>query len=127
MGCVGYAAVCDFRTHEVAGKVWLLMGGFGAAISAIRVSQGDLSPLTFAISVGITSLVAFAVGILGMWGGADVKAFICIALTLPDWPAFTPSLLNTPKLLPYLLIVIFTTCLLSLFATAPYCLARNLA
>jgi hypothetical protein len=57
-------------------------------------------------------------------GGADTKAFICLAIALPDFPSsFNPLLGIWLPLFP--MSVLSNTCLLSLL-TIPYVVLRNL-
>jgi archaeal preflagellin peptidase FlaK len=90
-----YASWSDHKTREVANKVWAIYAPIALAISLINffVFEPD-QLLSFGLSVGVTIGFAFLLFYSGGFGGADSKAFMCIALALP----FFPTTLITPIL-----------------------------
>jgi hypothetical protein len=122
---LGIAAICDLRTREVPDKVWLLYGPLGLALTAYRtLSEPSLLSPT-AISSGFSILVAFGIVYFGLGGGADGKAVICLALTLPIPPTIIhPALGYAYPFLPVVVVVTGYTCS---FSIAIWILARNLA
>jgi preflagellin peptidase FlaK len=100
-------------------------------LSIVEIFIYDLSLLPFfGLSVGLTFFIAFLLFYSGGFGGADSKAFMCIALALP----FSTNLLISPLIsqgispLAQLLfpIVIFSNSVLIAAASAGFILLRNL-
>lgn len=90
-----YASWSDYRTREVSNRVWAIYAPIGLTLSLAELLLYDSSHLwLFGVSVGLTSAIALLLFYSGGFGGADSKALMCIALTLP----FFPKLLFTPIL-----------------------------
>jgi preflagellin peptidase FlaK len=71
----------------VSNRVWAVYAPIALVLSAVELvffAPSDL--MFFGISVGVTFGLAFLLFYTGAFGGADSKAFMCIALALP----FTP-------------------------------------
>ncbi len=79
------AAVIDIRKREIPDKIWLGFGGFGLLLTALEFSiQQSLTPLfSYALGIGIITPIAFLVYKTGLFGGADSKALITIAILFP--------------------------------------------
>lgn len=127
-----YASWSDYKTREVSNRVWAVYGPIALALTLAEFLIYDSSNLSFfGLSAGVTIGFALLLFYTGAFGGADSKAFMCIALALP----FFPTLLVTPLLpsgLSPLSQVIFPVTILSnavLIAalSAIYLLLRNLA
>jgi len=122
---LGTAAICDLRTREVPDKVWLLYGPFGLALTAYRTLSEPLLLFPTAVSTGFSILVGIGIVYFGLGGGADGKAVICLALTLPIPPTIIhPALGYVYPFLPVVVVVTGYICSLSI---AIWILARNLA
>lgn len=90
-----YSSWSDYKTREVSNRVWAIYAPIALILSLSELIIYDSSKLTlFAFSVGLTIGFAFLLFYSGGFGGADSKAFMCIAMALP----FFPSLLLTPLL-----------------------------
>ena len=90
-----YASWSDYRTREVANRVWIVYAPIAIALSVTELVFYDSTRLSlFGLSVGITVVIAFVLFYSGGFGGADSKALMCIALALP----FAPTALFTPIL-----------------------------
>ena len=90
-----YASWSDYRTREVSNRVWAIYAPIGLTLSLADLFLYDSSHLwLFGFSVGFTVAIALLLFYSGGFGGADSKALMCIALTLP----FFPKLLFTPIL-----------------------------
>jgi len=90
-----YASFCDYRTREVSNRVWAVYAPVALVLSLVQFLVFDPGHvLYFGLSVGVTVGFAFLLFYSGAFGGADAKAFMCIALALPLYPAvvFTPLL-----------------------------------
>jgi preflagellin peptidase FlaK len=89
------AAVIDFKKREIPDKIWLSFGGLGGAITTFELlalsSNADLgSPMVsianvtaMGIQLGIIGPIAYLLYRTGLFGGADSKALIAIAMLFP--------------------------------------------
>ena len=88
-----YASWSDYKTREVSNRVWVFYAPIALILSLTEILIYDSSLLPFfGLSVGLTVLIAFLLFYSGGFGGADSKAFMCIALALP----FSTNLLFSP-------------------------------
>jgi archaeal preflagellin peptidase FlaK len=90
-----YSSWCDYKTREVTNKVWAIYAPIALALSLANFLIFEPSQLSsFALSVGVTIGFAFLLFYTSAFGGADSKAFMCIAMALPFFPAnlITPIL-----------------------------------
>ncbi len=90
-----YASWSDYKTREVANKVWVIYAPVALALTLAELFLYSASELwLFGLSVGLTVGFAFLLFYSGGFGGADSKALMCIALALPFYPAslFVPLL-----------------------------------
>jgi len=103
---LAYACYSDVRKRSVSNIVWLVMAGVGIAFAGyytIVQRMSFLIPFIFsAIITGVASYIFFR---LGLFGAADAKALICIALLFPTQPGFTIFSYNFPLLGTYVPIV----------------------
>jgi preflagellin peptidase FlaK len=124
-----YASWSDYKTREVSNKVWIILGPLTLALTGFQFLVYSAQPLqlltTYVLSFAITSGLAIAVFYAGGFGGADAKAFMCIALTLPVYPDY---LLPQPPgfVSPLFPITIFTNSVLLGALSVFYALFRNL-
>jgi preflagellin peptidase FlaK len=126
-----YASWSDYKTREVSNRVWIFYAPIALILSIAEYLIFDFSKLPFfGLSVGFTFLIAFLLFYSGGFGGADSKAFMCIALALP----FSTEMLFSPitpqgvSPLAQLLfpMVIFSNSVLIAAASAGYILFRNI-
>jgi preflagellin peptidase FlaK len=126
-----YASWRDFKTREVSNIVWIFYAPIALILSIVEYLIFDFSKLPFfGLSVGFTFLIAFLLFYSGGFGGADSKAFMCIALALP----FSTDILFSPitpqgvsPLAQFLFpMVIFSNSVLIAAASAGYILFRNI-
>ncbi|MGC8849929.1 MAG: prepilin peptidase [Candidatus Bathyarchaeia archaeon] len=123
LGFLGYAAYSDLKTREVDDLVWLLYGPTGLLLTLLRLLQERGLWRILSASIALTSAVALLMAYMGLFGGADAKAFICLSLANPVWPWSKPLLGWIHPLYP--LAVLYNTYLLST-VVVPYALARNI-
>jgi len=85
---LSYCSWSDLKTREVTNKVWVIGFPVGAALTITSFLLGEgVSSLTLALaSILLTTVLALGLFYLGLFGGADAKAFIFIALSLPLHP-----------------------------------------
>lgn len=91
---LGYASYKDVKSREVSDLVWILFGAVGVAVDAYEVHVGALGVMPLLAAVGFMVVFALLSGYLGLFGGADLLAFITIGLLCPTTPAlgFQPIL-----------------------------------
>ncbi|RMF32348.1 MAG: A24 family peptidase [Candidatus Nitrosothermus koennekii] len=88
------ASIMDLKKREISDKVWIISGSIGIILLIIDHSNLDLF---YAISLGIVSIIAYAIYGTGMFGGADAKALVVISLLLPYYE-INNSIHNIPAL-----------------------------
>ncbi|MBN1762732.1 MAG: prepilin peptidase [Methanomicrobia archaeon] len=107
-----YACYSDLKSRSVANEVWLLMIAVGIPIALYNVY---LSGITFLIRFGFslffTFLLAYLFFYLNLFGGADAKALIGIAILIPINP-LNASLIVDP--LPFAITTLFNAAIISL-------------
>ncbi|MCX8150598.1 MAG: prepilin peptidase [Candidatus Bathyarchaeota archaeon] len=82
-----YSSWSDYKTREVSNKVWALYAPMALTLSLVEFTLYDQTVFpTFTLSVILTIVSALLLFYTGAFGGADSKAFICIALALPVFP-----------------------------------------
>jgi preflagellin peptidase FlaK len=122
-----YASWSDYKTREVSNKVWVILGPTTLMLTSLQFLLFSTQPFqlitSYILSFGITSALALVVFYLGGFGGADAKAFICIALALPIYPG---NLLPQPSgLSPLFPLSIFTNSVLLGALSVFYALFHN--
>ncbi len=130
---LAYACYSDIRKRSVSNIVWLVMVGVGIAFAGYCIVVQGMSfliPLVF--SVVITGAVSYAFFRLGLFGAADAKALICIAVLFPSLPMFNifschfPLFdASVPVVFPFALTVLLNAAVLALVVPI-YLLFRNL-
>jgi len=85
---LGYGSVRDLRTREVHDLVWVAGGGAGLVIDAAGLFLGYLTVRQLVLSVGFMAGVALVFGYLGLFGGADLLAFVALSIIHPTTPVY---------------------------------------
>ena len=92
------ASILDLKTREISDKVWVGFGGLGLLLTAIEFNANSINLIQYGLGIGVTAPIAYAIYRSGLFGGADAKALVTIALLLPfydmpfkihGFPAFT--------------------------------------
>jgi preflagellin peptidase FlaK len=82
-----YASWSDYKTREVTNRLWVFYAPIALALTLSELLLYAPSQLGFfAVCVGLTWGFALLLFYTGAFGGADSKAFMCIALSLPFYP-----------------------------------------
>jgi preflagellin peptidase FlaK len=90
-----YASWRDHKTREVSNRVWVIYGPIALTLSLSELLFFEPSQLLlYGLSVGVTVGFAFLLFYSSGFGGADSKALMCIAISLP----FAPVALSMPFL-----------------------------
>jgi len=87
-------SVYDLKTREVSDKVWVVYGLCGLALTVVRLSIEPSTIVLSLVSIGITTGVSMALFYFGLFGGADAKATICLALAVPVIPNIVQPLIG---------------------------------
>jgi len=116
----------------VSNRVWAVYAPVALALSLAQFLLFDPSMLsTFALAFGVTSGFALLLFYMGGFGGADSKALMCIALSLPFFPAVLLSPLLGAGLSPLsrfvFPITVLSNSVLIAAASGLYLLLRNVA
>ncbi len=117
-----YACYSDITKRSVSNVVWLVMVGVGIAFAGYYTIVQDISFLIpFILSAIITGAISYIFFGLGLFGAADAKALICIAVLFPAQPGFTilsyhfPLFdASVPIVFPFALIVLLNATVLAL-------------
>lgn len=73
----------DLKRREVPDKVWLIFGGAGVALQAYEIQSGESSWFYLAIALVLATVIGMGIFIIGLYGGADGKALVVLALLVP--------------------------------------------
>jgi preflagellin peptidase FlaK len=125
-----YSSWSDFKTREVSNRVWAIYAPIALALSLSDFLLFDPSKLLlFGISAGFTVGLAFLLFYSGAFGGADSKALMCIAFSLPFAPValFTPIIANSLSPVSQVIfpITIFSNGVLFAAASGLYMILHN--
>jgi len=95
-------------------------------VDLIILEQVSISTLAFTgISIAISIVIFFAVFYIGLWGGADSKALITLAILFPSVPEIVQQ--SSYYALPIFPITIFDNSIVSTIVIVPIGIAVNLA
>ena len=124
---LAYASIEDVKKREISDRVWLVFAFFGLVARAIELATfPTLSHfLDLAVSIAIPSVLFLGLFYLGFFGGADAKAFMCIALSNPKPSNSIP--IFDGYLLPYYALSIFNNSVILSLSTILLNLAFNLS
>lgn len=90
---LGYTSYVDIKTREIYDLVWIVFGGLGLALAIYEVCSGSLNLMSFVLVVAFSAIMSITLGYLGLFGGADVEAFIALSILHPISPrGFDPAL-----------------------------------
>jgi preflagellin peptidase FlaK len=118
-------SVLDLKTREVSNKLWLIFGLISAVLSASRLLIEPSWLILTLGSIGLTTLVSFGLFYLGLFGGADAKAIICLGIALPLIPSSPEPLIGyLHPFFPIVVVIVGFVCSLSV---ALWLGLRNLA
>jgi len=107
-------SVFDLKTREVPDRVWLGYGPIGLALTLVGLSLNFSYAILTIFSIGITTLLSFALLYFGLFGGADAKAIICLGVTLPLVPSTYGTLVGyVHPFFPIVVVVMGFVCSIS--------------
>ncbi len=119
-------SVSDLRTREAPDKLWLLYGPIAAAVTASHLLADPSGALLSAISIAVTLVFAFGLFYFGVFGGADAKAMMCLALAMPLTPTgISPYLGYAHPFFP--IVVLVSGYFIAAFVTLYYVLKNSIS
>lgn len=121
---LGYSSLKDFISREVPDRVWLIFYPVGLLLIAVRLIVQTSSWFLILLSVASGAAVSVALSWLGLWGGADTKAFICLAMMNPLIPRLDGYLLHIVN--PLFPLVVFSNSYVASLVSIVYPIKRNL-
>ena len=122
---LGVASISDLRTREVSNTYWLVYGPIALALFVTQLLTAD-DWLKVAMSSGITIAIAFVLFQVGVVGGADSKALMCLGLAMPTPPTFISPYWQSPfAFYPFPIVILINSLLLSVSAGL-FIMAKNL-
>jgi preflagellin peptidase FlaK len=77
------ASIMDIKKREISDKVWVGFGALGLLITGIEFFNNSINILQYAIGIAITTPIGYGIYRSGLFGGADAKALIAIAILVP--------------------------------------------
>lgn len=121
---LGYSSWRDILTREVPDRVWLLFYPIALALLALRLIVQTNSWQLIILSVGCVVVLSLALSYSGLWGGADGKGFICLAIANPVVPALGGNLSSIVN--PFFPLVVFSNAYIASLGAILYAIQRNL-
>jgi preflagellin peptidase FlaK len=114
----------DVTTREVTDRVWLLSYPVGLMLLATRFFTQTDSWLPIVVSLAAAFAISIVWPYLGLWGGADSKAFLCLAIMNPLIPSLDSRMPHIVD--PFFPLVVFCNAYVASLASVLYAILRNL-
>jgi archaeal preflagellin peptidase FlaK len=73
----------DMKKREVPDKIWIIFGGMGVVLQIYEVENATTDLLFLVIAVVLAALIGMGIFFAGLYGGADGKALIVLAILMP--------------------------------------------
>lgn len=100
-----YAAYTDLKTREVPDQVWIIYFPLVSILLIFRILLNPELLIVSLMSIIIIFCISLSMLYVGLFGGADFKAFVCLSIALPVNPLPLLSLL--PSVNPIFPVSIF--------------------
>jgi archaeal preflagellin peptidase FlaK len=84
----GYVSYKDVKTREVNDIVWIIFGAMGVFLDVYDIFNGNIGIVQLIFAIGFMGIFALITGYLGLFGGADLLAFVVLGILCPVAPAF---------------------------------------
>jgi len=121
---LAYGSWRDILTREVSNRLWLVSYPVGLVLLGTRLSVQSGSWSVIAVSIMITTVLSLALALLGLWGGADAKGFICLAINNPTVPTIGGVVFSSVD--PFFPLIVFANSYIASLASLVYVVQRNL-
>jgi len=119
-----YSSWSDLRTREVSDRVWLIFFPIALSLTSIKIAFRQeliqISILSVFLSLTISAVLLYS----GFFGGADIKALICITVSTPTPLATVEPV--TGFLHPFFPVTFFCNSCLIALSPAAYITLRNM-
>lgn len=122
------ASLYDIKTREIPDRIWIIFAPVGSVLTLLSLilSKWNYQNLIILIlSISSTICMAFILFYLGMFGGADAKALICLAIAMPTFPEINFNLPLKP-ILPMLPISVLNNSILLASSLVLVMISKNL-
>lgn len=83
---LGYASWRDLKRREVEDLTWIVFGVPGLTFNVYELLIGSTSPFQLIVPIVLATVLSFVLAYLGLFGGADFKAFVVLSILLPIPP-----------------------------------------
>ena len=83
------ASLYDIKTREVPDQVWIIFAPAGSVLTLLSLILSEWNHqnlIVSVLSIVLTVCMALILFYLGMFGGADAKALMCLAIAMPTYP-----------------------------------------
>ena len=121
---LGYASWVDLKTREIYDLVWIVSGAVGLLLYFYEVYLGEMTLIGLVVPVLFSAALSVLLGYFGLFGGADVGAFIALSLIHPSQPSYPQPLLGVASVIYPL--SIFSNSAIAGASFALFLLSRNL-
>jgi len=121
---LGFSSWRDIVSREVTDRLWVVCYPIGLLLLVLRLVAQTGSWLLLLFSVASALILSIALPHLGLWGGADGKAFLCLAIMNPVTPVLGAFVL--PIVNPFFPLVVFSNAYVASLASILYPIQRNL-
>lgn len=120
---LGYTSWVDIKTREIYELIWLVFGGMGLVLALYEVYVSSLALTGFVTTIVFSVVISVVLGYLGLFGGADVEAFIALSILHPIPPRGLEPMLGVVSVIYPL--TLFSNAALSGASFALVLLGRN--
>jgi len=121
---LGYSSWRDVVSREVPDRVWLASYPVALGLMAVRLIVQSGPRLLILLSATAAVVVSFVLVFVGIWGGADGKGFICLAIMNPIIPTLGGNLSHIVN--PFFPLVVFSNAYVASLTAILYAIQRNL-
>ena len=122
------ASILDLKNREIPDKLWAIFGGLGALFFILELSDSS-SPLReggsipsfmiqYTLGISLMSAIGYVTYRTGLFGGADPKALVAIAVIMPAFD-------STFKLHDFTALAVLTNALIASMSGMIYNVIRN--
>lgn len=119
-----YSSWSDVKTREVSDRVWLIFFPIALSLTSVRIV---LCQELFQVSI-LSAFLGLVISVIllysGFFGGADIKALICVTVSNPTPPATVKPIAGFHH--PFFPIILFCNSCLIALSSAAYMALRNL-
>ncbi|WP_455282296.1 A24 family peptidase C-terminal domain-containing protein [[Eubacterium] cellulosolvens] len=119
-----YAAYTDLKIREVPNQVWIIYFPSASILLILRILLNPELLIVTLVSIIIIFCISLSMLYVGLFGGADFKAFVCLSVALPVNPLPLLSLL--PSVNPIFPLSIFYNAYFFSISMIIYSVFKNL-